>query len=393
MGVRQLLVIGSLLTSSIAAGVMLWSVIPAPLRPLALLAVAAGEWSLRFGLLGLAGGVLGAGALAAGGGWPAWVAIGIGLLAATLALVPPVQVANVARTHGVSLSVNLLRAPRAGPEREAHTRVLRGIPFATVAGQTLSLDAYLPTGSNDRAGGVDGSTRGLPAIVVVHGGAWSGGQRSEAPDWNYWLTEQGFAVIDVDYRIQPQPNWQTATEDVKGAVSAVKRDAVRYGIDPDRIALLGRSAGGHLALLAAYTASTEGIHDSRVRAVVAFYAPTDLTWGYDNPANQRVIDGPETLRRFIGGDPLIEGAAYDAASPVTHVSPGTAPTLLFHGGRDQYVLRAHMDRLGSRLQSAGVAHRTVSLPYGQHGFDVLFDGWSAQLVRPLLLRFLRDHLT
>ena len=257
----------------------------------------------------------------------------------------------------------------------------------------LLLDAYLPTGSDGKPGSFGGSDGGVPAIVVVHGGAWSGGRRSEAPDWNHWLTEQGFAVFDVDYRIQPQPNWQTATGDVRAAVSAIRRDAARYGIDPNRIALLGRSAGGHLALLAAYAAAPlEDREDSRVQAVVAFYAPTDLIWGYDHSANQRVIDGPGTLRRFIGGDPRAAEEAYVAASPVTHVQLGTPPTLLFHGGRDQFVRLEHMERLGKRLLNAGVPHEMVSLPYAQHGFDVLFDGWGAQLARPLVLRFLRARL-
>ena len=105
------------------------------------------------------------------------------------------------------------------------------------------LDAYLPA-EDDAA---------RPAIIVIHGGSWSSGDKSDFPRWNGWLVEHGFAIFDIQYRLAPQPNWQTATSDVKCAIGWVKRNADHYGVDPDRIALLGRSAGGHLALLAAYT--------------------------------------------------------------------------------------------------------------------------------------------
>jgi acetyl esterase/lipase len=158
-------------------------------------------------------------------------------------------------------------------------------------------------------------------------------------------------------------------------------------------------------LLAAYTAGDTRLESSctppyagvetSVRAVASFYAPTDLAWAYDNPANEFVINGPATLRRFLGGSPHETpalAARFRLASPVSHVSARTPPTLLIHGGRDQLVREENMHRLAARLTDANVAHDTVFLSYAQHGFDYNFNGWGAQVVQPVLLEFLNKHL-
>jgi pimeloyl-ACP methyl ester carboxylesterase len=90
-----------------------------------------------------------------------------------------------------------------------------------------------------------------------------------------------------------------------------------------------------------------------VRAVVSFYAPVDLIWSYDNPANERVIDGKKTLRQFVGGSPHDSPEMrenYLRASPTSHVKNGTPPTLLIHGGQDQLVRSENMYRLAERLK-------------------------------------------
>jgi acetyl esterase/lipase len=89
-------------------------------------------------------------------------------------------------------------------------------------------------------------------VIVVHGGGWRSGERSDFPSWNAWLADTGYVVFDIDYRLSPPPAWQDAPADVACAVGWVKENAARYGVDPERVALMGRSAGGHLVLLAAY---------------------------------------------------------------------------------------------------------------------------------------------
>jgi acetyl esterase/lipase len=209
-------------------------------------------------------------------------------------------------------------------------------------------------------------------------------------------------VFDIDYRLAPQPNYSTATGDVKCAVLWVKKHAVEFKISTERIAVLGRSAGAHLALLAAYSAGdarlpstcSENEISENIRAVVSFYAPTDLPWAYDNPANRLVIDGPATLIRFLGGSPHESDELRERfvlASPVAHVSSRTPPTLLIHGGQDQLIRSENMTRLAAKLKEANAPHKTIFIPYAQHGFDYNFNGFGAQIAQSEILDFLHEN--
>jgi acetyl esterase/lipase len=385
---RKALLASAFLCGVLATLLTIWIVVPAPSFFVFQVAVGASEWSLWFGAVGLAGAGLSLLAGAAGSGRAAWLALSLGVAAVGLSLIPPLESWRVARENRVELSPGqyLFGSQddhNAGVERTTET-------FATVEGQTLKLDVYLAP--------VKETTFMRAAVVVVHGGSWSAGERSDYPLWNEWLARQGYAVFDVDYRLAPQPNWQTATGDVKCAVGWVRANAGRFAVDPARIALLGRSAGGHLALLAAYSTNESALPpscaapDASVRAVVSLYAPTDLKWGYEHPANRRVLDGPGKIRNFVGGTPASAPELIRLASATTHVNSLSPPTLLFHGGRDQLVSDRHMTLLTERLSQQRVSHRALLIPYAQHAFDYNFDGWGSQLTRPLLLNFLREHL-
>ncbi|HEX6291647.1 MAG TPA: alpha/beta hydrolase [Herpetosiphonaceae bacterium] len=383
---RLMLVIPGLLCSLGAIVITLWIVVPAPLYQLWLVAVGASEWSLWFGAIGLAGAGFGLAALALGSRWPASIALVLGLSAAAIALVPLLQSQPVARANDLQLSLRrYLLGTRDLPEGQPQT-----IAFATVAEQPLMLDVYQPAAP---------AATPRPAVIVVHGGSWSGGDKSDFPRWNWWLTQHGYVVFDIQYRLAPQPNWQSATGDVKCAIGWVKRNAAQYNVDPQRLALLGRSAGGHLALLAAYTPQVPAlppgcdVPDPDVQAVISLYGPADLVWGYNNPANPDVIDGPGTLRRFLGGDPQTAADRFAIASPINHVAADTPPTLLLHGGQDQLVGQHHAELLAERLQAANVPHQAVFIPYAQHGFDYNFNGWGSQIAQPLMLKFLDTYVT
>lgn len=401
---RRILRTLALLSSLLALSATVWIVLPAPAYFLWLISVLASEWSLAFGALGVVGCLCSLLVRAVGGGRLWLLPAGAGGLAVLIALYPLASGLRAAHANGVSLSLRQYVSGAASASDGDAAVSVTTYTFANVAGKSLQLDAYLPpaASANDSAG-----------VIVVHGGAWHAGARSDFPQWNRWLVRQGFAVFDVDYRLAPQPNWQTATGDVKCAVLWIKQHAAEFHVAPDRLALLGRSAGGHLVLLAAYTAAdaqlppsctqTEGgtnagaaaaIAGADVRAVVSFYGPTDLMWAYDNPANQRVLDGPATLSRFVGGDPYAAPdirARFQLASPDTHVNAHTPPTLLIHGGHDQLVRLENMEILGAQLTAAGVPNRRVFVGYAQHGFDYNFNGWGAQIVRPVLLDFLRAN--
>jgi acetyl esterase/lipase len=387
----QLLSILPLLLNLVALLAVIWIIIPAPAYNIWLFSVAASEWSLWFGILALIGIIC---TLFFRDANLRFASLAFGIIALFISLYPLFSVASTAREQNVSVS---LRRYFSGLWKENgsskdNIKNLTTHTFAQIDGKDLQLDVYSPTESAANNGA---------SLIVIHGGSWNAGERSDFLQWNQMFATQGFTVFDIDYRLA-QPNYLTATGDVKCAVKWVKENAEKFKISPDRIALLGRSAGAHLALLAAYSADdarllascSETNASENVRAVVSFYAPTDLLWAYDNPANQRVINGPQTLANFLGGSPHESDEMrqrYILASPVSYISTKTPATLLIHGGRDQLVRPENMNLLATKLKEANAPHKTIFIPYAQHGFDYNFNGWGAQTSEAAILKFLQRN--
>lgn len=375
---------------------VIWIIVPAPSYYVWLFSVGVSEWSLWFGaaatvtllasltfVLTTSGG---------SGGGKLWiVSLVISLVVLGISFYPFFSVRPLADEHHVALSFSEYFTG-------SFTNRFAAADFTTYefggdGGHELKLD-FLPPQIENKNNGA--------AIIVVHGGGWNARERNDFPQWNRWLAAHGFAVFDIDYRLAPQPNYLTATGDVKCAVRWIKWHAAKFNITPDRIALFGRSAGAHLALVAAYSSGDERLPPScrpndrneSARAVVSFYAPVELLWAYDHPANQSVLDGPQTLADFIGGSPHSSAALrerFELAAPTTHISAGTPPTLVVHGGRDQLVRKENLSFLAEKLKQNRVPHETLLIPYAQHGFDYNLHGWGSQITKSVMLDFLSAH--
>jgi acetyl esterase/lipase len=316
---------------------------------------------------------------------PSMVAVLLAVAAVGMCILPLAQARSLAKARGVSL--NMRRYLQAQIDSEGPGRPSQTINHATVNGTPLALDVYLPR-ERPRTPG--------RALLVIHGGFWAAGDKGQASIQSRRLAELGFTVFDVQYRISPQPNWKTATGDVKCAIGWVKQHASTpdWNVDPAKLTLLGRSAGGHLALMAAYTPTDPDLPascdagDTTVDAVISLYGPTDLTWGYANPANKLVSDSRAKIRAFLGGAPEEVADRYHALSPIDRVTPAAPRTLLAHGGRDQFVPHGHMGLLAARLRSNGVPCETLFIPYAQHAFDFVVGGFSDQILEAEMLKFL-----
>jgi acetyl esterase/lipase len=248
----------------------------------------------------------------------------------------------------------------------------QSVVYARVNSQDLRLDVYPPP-------------RGGPApgVLVIHGGSWQGGDSGQLAALNRYLAARGYLVAALNYRFAPTWIFPAALEDVRAALGYLQANAATIGLDPQRIALLGRSAGGQLALLAAYA-----VADPAIKGVVSFYGPADMVYGYENPANPRVIDSRGILEAYLGGPPTDVPEAYRRASPIELVGPDSPPTLLIHGGRDELVSPMQSERLAARLEEAGRPHLLLRLPWATHGFDFSFNGPGGQLSTYAIERFL-----
>jgi acetyl esterase len=314
-----------------------------------------------------------------------------------VSLVPVAEAAKTSSAEDVPLSVGRYFADLSPvPERFAN-RSPETVTYARSGGEVLKVDVWEPhddTKGPGRRSAPDVAAQGRPAVIVVHGGGWRSGERSDFPSWDAWLADEGYVVFDIDYRLSPPPSWQDAPADVACAVGWVKDNAPRYGVDPKRIALMGRSAGGHLALLTAYeegrAATAPGcaardVRDTGVAAVVAFYPPTDLV----RLSSMGYLPG---MDRFLGGSPGTVSGRYRHLSPVSHVDPADPPTFLAYGGADRIVPPGQSEVLAERLREAGVPHRLVELPWANHTFDFLWGGWGSQITRSSLEVFLESNL-
>jgi acetyl esterase/lipase len=238
-----------------------------------------------------------------------------------------------------------------------------------------------------------------PFVMVVHGGSWRSGDKGDVPHVSHSLAIAGYTVLDVRYRLAPQHPFPAAVEDVKCLLGQAQSRAAELGIDPARGALLGRSAGGQIALLAAYSDSSlppscaaPDPAPPPLRAVISIYGPTDLAWGHDNPFVPDVVDGTRAVELYLGGPPTAAPEAYRLATPQSWAHRPVPPTLLLHGTGERCVRPDNAGRLHDALERHGHRPRTVFIPFADHGFDVRPGGLGEQLARGVLLDFLRENL-
>lgn len=236
------------------------------------------------------------------------------------------------------------------------SEIQRDIRYAAPAGQPLTLDARIPDGPGP-----------FPAVIVVHGGGWARGSKRDPMEVGPILdplTAGGIAWFSVDYRLAPEARYPACVEDVEAAVQFVRQHAPEYRIDPERIALSGDSAGGHIVDLVAVRATPDR-PERRLAAVVCFYGPNDLV----EDSFRR--NGPSpSLQALFGLPPdRLDSATVQLlqdASPLAFVRPDLPPFLLLHGTADQSVDYPGSLIWKAALDALGVPCELLTIPRGVH---------------------------
>jgi acetyl esterase/lipase len=261
---------------------------------------------------------------------------------------------------------------------EEPTRV-RDVIYGRRYGLALTMDVFRPAKPNRAA-----------VVMIVSGGFVSGPERI-APPFADELLKRGYTVFAVVHGSQPKFTVPEIREDVSRAVRFIRYAAKDYGIDPERIGAGGASSGGLMALLLGTTA-TDGSPDAsdpvervsnRVRAVAAFFPPTDYL-NYSGPGKElldinlhpRDIRAPYDFHEFDPATGLFQRvsekerlrAIYRAISPIYYVSAKTAPTLLIHGDKDELVPLQQSETFAVRLKEAGVPVRLEVKKGAGHGW-------------------------
>jgi acetyl esterase/lipase len=371
-----------------------WIVIPAPTLSLLPLGIVVLEISPV--LVGLNGIVLG-GAIAStfflSPSWLAGVTLTASLISLGLSLIPLIQLPatqeHFATEIDAVLGQNYLKAvPQAIQDQmrprsllltdvlrgitPPEVRIERGITFASPDGVELTLNTYRPLKAGSH-----------PTVIIIYGGAWRQGTPNNDETCSRYLASQGYTIIAIDYRHAPTYKFPAQIEDVRTAIQYIADHTDELEVDRDRVAILGRSAGGHLAMLAGYGQSALPI-----RAVVNYYAPVNLTNGYYDLPSPDPIDVQAVLRDFLGDTPEALPNLYHQASPWNLIQPNLPPSLLIYAGRDHLVQAKFGRRLHQRLGEFDNLSVFLEVPWAEHAFDAVFSGVSNQLVLYHLERFL-----
>lgn len=248
----------------------------------------------------------------------------------------------------------------------------KAITYNNQPGLNLTMDYYGSSIGGER-----------PCIIVVHGGSWSKGDNKQLPELNSRLAAAGYNVAAINYRLAPVHKNPAPIEDVHAAIGYLRRHAGNLHIDTNNFVLLGRSAGAQIALLAAYT-----LHEPGLKAVIDYYGPADMVWGYSAPASLLVMDSRKVMEDYLGGTYQRIAQKYAASSPIEFVSQQSVPTLIIHGDNDVLVSPEHSRRLSVKLEQNGIKHFLLKLPWATHGFDYNLNGPGGQLATYTVLRFL-----
>jgi len=241
------------------------------------------------------------------------------------------------------------------PKRQdGQVRVEEHVVFGTGGGRDLHCDVFHPP--------MDGS--GRTAVLLVHGGSWMHGDRSQLRGYGILLARYGIVCVASEYRLSGEALWPAQIHDVKAALRWLRANAERLGVDPDRIAVSGNSAGAHLALMLAGLPAGDLEGDggnpgvpTDVAAVIAIYPPTEL----------RVDHPRDMVGLLLGGNVARE--LEDQASPIRYVHPGYPPTMLVHGNADAVVPVEASFAMYHALVAAGAPVELHVFDGEAHAFD------------------------
>lgn len=284
------------------------------------------------------------------------------------------------RSHAgivATIVIGLCAAARAEDRYEIENRT--DVVYGTVDGEDLLLDLALPKGLEGPA----------PALIFIHGGGWQGGKRQDFAPMTREFAASGYVAATITYRLAPSHPFPAQVEDCKCAVRWMRAHSGELKIDPERLGVLGGSAGGHLATMLGVMDTADGLEgeggwpdqSSKVQAVVNFVGPVNLIGDFPEISDN-------ILKVFLNGTPEEREDLYRQASPITYVNKGDAPMLVFAGTKDPLVPFDQAIQMVSALDKAEVPGRVEFLVGAGHGWG----GKEMERTMKAAREFFDEHL-
>jgi acetyl esterase/lipase len=219
------------------------------------------------------------------------------------------------------------------------------------------LDIYLPEKRN---------YTDTKVILFIHGGGWAGGDKTEFNEAISAIRNRlpGYAIFNINYRLAyyDRNRFPSQVSDIQSALNFIESNSGEFKINPDKVCLVGASAGAHLAMLQAYKYNS----DRRIKAVIDLFGPNDLIDLYNNhpiPQQARPV-----LINLLGKTPVKDASLYQQASPINFINAHSSPTLIFHGVNDIVVPISQSNKLKAKLQANNVKVEMTSYVAEGHGW-------------------------
>ncbi len=274
---------------------------------------------------------------------------------------PPVGYHFLTPTY-VAIKLGLEKMIDRRPPVPSDIEGIKNIEYKNINGKSLQLDIYKSKELVKTA----------PLLVFIHGGGWKSGDRADYLVYLIAFAKKGYVTATVSYRFLNDAPYPACAEDITDAVQWLFKNGGNYGYDPDKIALIGGSAGAHLAMLAGYGWNKKGaVADSsitpeaqhKIKAVVDIYGPTDLTTEFSRTNS--------TVTNFLARTYDQAPEVFLEASPIHYLNKTNPPTLILHGTSDQIVPLSQSDLLKAKLDSLGVPNVYCKVPLWPHTMDAI----------------------
>lgn len=241
-------------------------------------------------------------------------------------------------------------------------------PYAGNDNAKQKADLYLPKKRN--------TDKPLPVVALIHGGGWVNGDRLGYAAAAIQFARTGdYASVTVGYRLTKEAHWPSQIYDCKAAIRWIRAHAKEYNLDPDKIAVMGSSAGGHLSSLLGTSGDVKELEgdlgpnttfSSRVQCVVNLCGPQDFTQALMFDKEKKPIVADPAVSDLLGGNYVEKHAEAVAASPVTYVTKDDPPFITFQGTADQRVAYLHAEAIHAALQKASVPSLLIPITNGGH---------------------------